>query len=100
MKLRGVLVVVTALIGTGFGSIQSQTADEIIDRYVNAIGGQAAVDAIESLERYFVGIGAKISFNNSDHQGLDQVYFTQIKNGKLVLITKWEEAERPSRSSR
>ena len=45
------------------------------------------IDAIESLERYFVGIGAEVNFGPDDHQGLDQVYFTRIKDGRLVLDT-------------
>ncbi len=45
------------------------------------------IEAIEGLERYFVGIGAGVSFGPNDHQGLDQVYFTEIKGGKPVLMT-------------
>ena len=58
------------------------------------------IDAIESLERYFVGIGARVSFGPQDHQGLDQVYFTRIKEGKIVLVTDWEEMKREGYISR
>ena len=44
------------------------------------------IEAIEGLERYFVGIGAGVSFGPNDHQGLDQVYFTEIKGGALRLM--------------
>ncbi|MBU0986509.1 MAG: ABC transporter substrate-binding protein [Proteobacteria bacterium] len=81
------------------GFINAKILVEGLRRAGREITREGFIDAIDSLERYFVGIGAKISFNNTDHQGLDQVYFTQIKNGKLVLVTKREEAERKSRSA-
>jgi ABC-type branched-subunit amino acid transport system substrate-binding protein len=49
------------------------------------------IEAIESLQSYFVGIGAEVSFSPHDHQGLDQVYFTRISNGELILATECEE---------
>ena len=47
------------------------------------------IDSLESLERYFVGIGAEVNFSPTDHQALDQVYFTRIKDGRLVLVPGW-----------
>lgn len=81
------------------GFINAKILIEGLRRAGREITREGFIDAIESFERYFVGIGAKISFNHTKRQGLDQVYFTQIKNGKVVLVTKWEEAERKNRSS-
>ncbi|MFO7555926.1 MAG: ABC transporter substrate-binding protein [Desulfobacterales bacterium] len=76
------------------GFINAKILVEGLRRAGREITREGFIDAIDSLERYFVGIGARISFNKTDHQGLDQVYFTQIKNGRLVLITRWEATER------
>ncbi|MDY0350590.1 MAG: ABC transporter substrate-binding protein [Desulfobulbaceae bacterium] len=48
------------------------------------------IDAIETLNTYFVGIGAKVSFGPDDHQGLSKVYFTRIEEGKAVMFTEWK----------
>ncbi len=44
------------------------------------------ISAIESINNFDIGIANPISFGKNDHQGLDKVYYTKIKNGKLVLI--------------
>ncbi len=72
------------------GFINAKILLEGLRRAGRDITREGFIDSIESLESYFVGIGAEVSFGNRDHQGLDKVYFTQIKNGKLVLITKWK----------
>jgi len=48
------------------------------------------IDAIETLDIYFVGIGAKVSFGPNDRQGLNQVYFTRIEEGKVAMFTDWK----------
>jgi hypothetical protein len=49
------------------------------------------IEAIEHMEFYSPGIGANINFSDKDHQGLDQVYLTRVRNGRLVLFTDWSE---------
>ncbi len=44
------------------------------------------IHAIESIHDVDLGIQNPLSFARDDHQGLDRVYFTQIKQGRLVLI--------------
>ena len=44
------------------------------------------IAAIESINNFDIGISNPISFGKNDHQGLDKVYYTKIKNGELVLI--------------
>ncbi len=46
------------------------------------------INAIETIENYSLGIANPLSFNAQDHQGLEKVYFTQIRGGKLELVTK------------
>ena len=69
------------------GFIDAKILVEGIRRAGRDITRESFINAIESLNRYFVGIGARISFGPSDHQGMDQVYFTKIQNGKIILVT-------------
>jgi ABC-type branched-subunit amino acid transport system substrate-binding protein len=52
------------------------------------------INAIETIENYSLGIANPLSFNAQDHQGLEKVYFTQIRGGKLELVTKPSLMER------
>ncbi|MCJ7594052.1 MAG: ABC transporter substrate-binding protein [Desulfobacterales bacterium] len=72
------------------GFINAKILVEGLRRAGRDVTREGFIEAIESLERYFVGIGAKVSFSSKDHQGLEQVYFTQIRNGQLVLVTSSE----------
>lgn len=73
------------------GFINAKILVEGLRRSGRYITRERFIDAIESLKNYFVGIGASVNFGPQDHQGLDQVYFTKIKRGKLVLITDYKE---------
>ncbi len=44
------------------------------------------IRAVESIDAFDPGIGSPLSFGKNDHQGLDRVYFTQIRQGRPVLI--------------
>jgi len=72
------------------GFINAKILVEGLRRAGREISREGFISAIESMETYFVGIGAAINFGPQDHQGLDEVYFTTINNGKLVLVTDWE----------
>jgi len=52
------------------------------------------IKAIESIRDYPLGKDAILSFGDQDHQGMDRVYFTIIKSGKLVLLTDWKDLSR------
>jgi len=58
------------------------------------------IDAIEFIENFSLGIGNPLTFSSQDHQGLDKVYFTQVHEGRLVLVTRAAamEVERARRS--
>ena len=60
------------------------------------------IDALESIENFSLGIGNPLNFSSQDHQGLDKVYFTQVHEGELVLVTRAAamEVERAKRSGR
>ena len=49
------------------------------------------IAACEAMEFYSPGIGANVNFGRDNHQGMDQVYVTMVKGGKLVLVDRWPE---------
>ena len=73
------------------GFINAKILVEGLRRSGRDITREKFIDAIESIQKYFVGIGASVNFGPQDHQGLDQVYFTRIKGAQLVLITDWKK---------
>jgi len=50
--------------------------------------------ALESLKSFDLGIGAPLTFGPERHQGLDNVYFTSVVNGRWAPITDWAAAVR------
>jgi len=50
--------------------------------------------ALESIKTLDLGIGAPLSFGPERHQGLDNVYFTRVENGRWVPITDWTAASK------
>lgn len=55
---------------------------------------EGLVDAIESIRDYEVGPGMTITYGPADRQGLDQVYFTRLKDGRFVPLTEWQSVGR------
>ena len=48
------------------------------------------INAFESMRDLSIGVGQALNFGPEDRQGFDKVYFSQIKDGKLVLVTQWD----------
>ena len=44
------------------------------------------VRTIEDMHEFDIGIGEKVNFSRTDHQGLDKIYFTRIEDGKIVYL--------------
>lgn len=45
--------------------------------------------AAESLESIDLGIGTPVGFGPHDHQGLERVYFTTVREGRFVPFVDW-----------
>ncbi len=73
------------------GFVNAKVLVQALRRVGREITREKFIEAIEKMEFYSPGIGANIDFGRYDHQGLDQVYFTRICKGKLVLFTDWSE---------
>ncbi|WP_153307607.1 ABC transporter substrate-binding protein [Desulfospira joergensenii] len=68
------------------GYINAKILVEGIQRAGRDITRERFIRAIESIDDFDLGIDNPLSFGKNDHQGLDRVYFTQIRQGELVLI--------------
>lgn len=68
------------------GYLNARILAEGLERAGKQVTRVKFIRAIESIQNYDLGIKNLISFGKGDHQGLDNVYFTKIQNGRPVLI--------------
>lgn len=68
------------------GYINARILAEALERAGRDITRNRFLRAIESIQDYDLGIANPLSFGKNDYQGLEQVYFTKIHDGELVLI--------------
>lgn len=68
------------------GYLNAKILTEGLKRAGKNITREKFIRAIETIDRYDTGIENLISFGKNDYQGLDNVYYTMIRDGELVLI--------------
>ena len=68
------------------GYLNARILAEGLERAGRDITREKFINAIESINHYDLGIQNSLTFGKNDYQGLDEVYYTMIKNGELVLI--------------
>ncbi len=68
------------------GYLNARILVEGIKRAGPDITREKFIKAIESIHQYDLGIQNSLSFDKDDTQGLDDVYYTVIQKGSLVLI--------------
>lgn len=68
------------------GFINARILIEALRRAGRDITREGFIRALESIREHYVGIGAVISFGPRDHQGIDDVYLTEVRQGKLQLL--------------
>jgi ABC-type branched-subunit amino acid transport system substrate-binding protein len=68
------------------GYLNARILTEGLKRAGQDITREKFITAIESIHQYDLGIKNPLSFGINDYQGLDEVYYTMIKQGELVLI--------------
>jgi len=49
------------------------------------------VQSLETIKKYSLNIASPVTFNKENHQGMNRVYLTYIKDGKFVLFNDWQE---------
>ena len=75
------------------GYLNGRVVVEGLRRAGPALNREKFIDAIETIENFSLGIANPLNFSPQDHQGLEKVYFTQIHDGKLVLVTSFSTIE-------
>lgn len=68
------------------GFINAMVLIEALRRAGRDISREGFIRALESIKEHYVGIGAVINFGPRDHQGIDDVYLTEVKDGQLQLL--------------
>jgi ABC-type branched-subunit amino acid transport system substrate-binding protein len=68
------------------GYLNARILVQGLERAGRDITREKFIRAIESIDQFDLGIQNPLSFGRNDYQGLDEVYYTMIKNGELVLI--------------
>lgn len=69
------------------GYINAKILIEGIRRCKTILTREDLIKALESIKDYSVGISAAVTFGENDHNGLDKVYLTSIKNGEFVFVS-------------
>jgi len=73
------------------GYINARVLVEGLERAGPDLTREGFIAAVESIQDYTLGPDLEISFGGTDHQGLDQVYFTLLENGEFVLVQDWTQ---------
>ncbi|MFH1156933.1 MAG: ABC transporter substrate-binding protein [Pseudomonadota bacterium] len=68
------------------GYVNAKVLVEGLKRSGRDLDREIFINAIESIRDLDLGIANPLSFNNQDHQGLERVYFTYLKDGKFVWL--------------
>ncbi|NTW22643.1 ABC transporter substrate-binding protein [Candidatus Falkowbacteria bacterium] len=50
------------------------------------------IQGLESIRKYSLDIASSVNFSKDNHQGMNRVYLTYIKDGEFILFTDWQEA--------
>lgn len=70
------------------GFINARVLIEALRRTGRDVTREGFIKALESIKEHYVGIGTAISFGPRDHQGIDDVYFTEVRKEKIQLLYK------------
>ncbi len=85
------------------GYINARVLVEGLRRAGRELTRDKFIRGIESIRNFSPGLDVDISFNSSDHQGMERVYFTRLTQGKFKLIDDWQmvkaELDRRNRQS-
>jgi len=80
---------------TSFGSLEGYVNAVILVEGIKRAGTdptrEKLITALESIDNYALGLASPVSFSADNHQGMNRVYLTYIKDGKFVLFSDWQE---------
>ncbi len=72
------------------GFINASVLCKALQSAGRALTREKFIQALEGMQDVSLGIGLGLNFGPEDHQGFDTVYFTQIRHGRLELVTAWD----------
>ncbi len=72
------------------GYINARVVVEGLRRAGRDLSREGLIDAFEGIDNLSLGIANPLSFSSTDHQGLKNIYFTQIHEGRIILLTNIE----------
>ncbi len=73
------------------GFLNARILVEGLERAGRNLTREGLVDAIESIRDFELGPGISITYGEHDRQGMDQVHFTRLQQGRFVPFTDWNE---------
>lgn len=73
------------------GYLNARVLVEGLRRAGRDLTREGFIEAIESIRDVPLLPHTTLSFGNNDHQGLDQVYFTILRNGGFILLKDWAQ---------
>ncbi len=76
---------------TIWGYINAKIAAEVLRRLGKNVTTDNFVKEAEKLRNWDTGLGLKITFTSSNHDGSKMAYFTIVKGGKLEKFRDWME---------
>ncbi|WP_051184368.1 ABC transporter substrate-binding protein [Desulfatiglans anilini] len=74
------------------GYINARVLVEGLERAGRDVDRESFIDAVETIRDWDIGIANTISFSPTDHQALEEVYFTRIEDESFHLISDWQVA--------
>ncbi len=71
------------------GFLNAKLMVEVLRRMGNNPDRERVRGAVEGIKDLDIGINTRITFGPGKHQGLDDVYYTTVQQGRFVPITDW-----------
>jgi hypothetical protein len=63
---------------------------EILKRFERLPEKHRLKHVVEGITNLDIGIDTRVSFGPGKHQGLDKIYYTTVRNGRVVPVTAWD----------
>ncbi|MGE4552272.1 MAG: ABC transporter substrate-binding protein [Desulfovibrionaceae bacterium] len=76
------------------GYLNARVLVEGLRRAGRDLTREGFIDALESMPELHLGPGLSVAFSPQDHQGMNQVYFTWLRDGRFVLLDDWPALRR------
>jgi ABC-type branched-subunit amino acid transport system substrate-binding protein len=72
------------------GFLDAKLLVEILRKMGPELKRERIKPVVESIQQLDLGIDVPVSFGPNKHQGLDQVYYTEVQDGRFVPVKDWE----------